>query len=62
MTCDKSSSYDAWPKHVLGAATFLGYLCSANGLPQSPVTEIVDICFNTVSHHSSDDFLSLLMI
>ncbi|KAJ5327870.1 hypothetical protein N7452_008260 [Penicillium brevicompactum] len=48
MTCDKSLNYDAWPKHVLGAATFLGYLCSANGLPQSPVTEIVDICFNTI--------------
>ncbi|CAI7585966.1 unnamed protein product [Penicillium bialowiezense] len=47
MTCDKSSSYDAWPKHVLGAATFLGYLHSANGLPQSPVAEIVDVCFTT---------------
>lgn len=62
MTCDKSSSYDAWPKHVIGAATFLGYLHSANGLPQSPVAEIVDVCFTTVSHSPSEHFYSLLII
>ncbi|CAG8010393.1 unnamed protein product [Penicillium olsonii] len=47
LTCDKSSVSDAWPKHIIGAATFLGCLCSANEIPRSPVSEVVDICFNT---------------
>ncbi|KAJ5839219.1 uncharacterized protein N7525_004407 [Penicillium rubens] len=41
-----SSSY-AWQKHVHGAAAFLGYLCSTNGLPVSPVKEIIEICYTT---------------
>jgi hypothetical protein len=49
ITCDNPSASNAWQKHVLGAAAFLGYFCAGNGLPVSPVNEIVDICFITVS-------------
>jgi hypothetical protein len=49
ITCDNSSDSNAWQKHVFGAAAFLDHLCSSNGLPVSPVTEILDICFTTVS-------------
>ncbi|KAJ5502330.1 hypothetical protein N7463_005204 [Penicillium fimorum] len=47
ITCDNKSSSNAWQKHVHGAAAFLGYLCSANGLPVSPVKEIIEICYTT---------------
>ncbi|KAJ5373251.1 hypothetical protein N7517_005257 [Penicillium concentricum] len=47
ITCDNQSSSHAWQKHVHGAAAFLGYLCSANGLPASPVKEIIEICYTT---------------
>ncbi|KUM59492.1 hypothetical protein ACN42_g7649 [Penicillium freii] len=47
ITCDNHSSSNAWQNHVHGAAAFLGYLCSANGLPVSPVKEIIEICYTT---------------
>ncbi|KAJ5811218.1 hypothetical protein N7447_010734 [Penicillium robsamsonii] len=47
ITCDNQSSSRAWQKHVHGAAAFLGYLCSANGLPVSPVKELIEICYTT---------------
>lgn len=48
ITCDRHSPSYAWQKHVHGAAAFLGYLCSTNGLPVSPVKEIIEICYTTV--------------
>lgn len=48
ITCDNHSSSYAWQNHVHGAAAFLGYLCSTNGLPVSPVKELIEICYTTV--------------
>ncbi|KAJ5963695.1 uncharacterized protein N7479_003571 [Penicillium vulpinum] len=47
ITCDNHSSSHTWQNHVHGAAAFLGYLCSTNGLPASPVKEIIEICYTT---------------
>ncbi|CAG8890982.1 unnamed protein product [Penicillium egyptiacum] len=47
ITCDNHSSSNAWQKHVHGAAAFFGYFCSTNGLPVSPVKEIIEICYTT---------------
>ncbi|CAI7652808.1 unnamed protein product [Penicillium crustosum] len=47
ITCDSHSSSYAWKNHVHGAAAFLGYLCSTNGFPVSPVKEIIEICYTT---------------
>ncbi|CAG7940190.1 unnamed protein product [Penicillium salamii] len=62
LTCDKSSVSNAWPKHILGATTFLGFICSDIAFPQSPVPEIIDICFNTVSDYPCRNSNSLLII
>ncbi|CAG8375507.1 unnamed protein product [Penicillium salamii] len=58
----ESSVSNAWPKHILGAATFLSFLCSEIGFPRSPVPEIIDICFSTVSDYPCRNSNSPLII